>query len=44
MEEHLFVSYRDGLKYCKRCSIKTITDKLRCPCCNGLHRSKKRSR
>jgi len=24
MEERFFVSYLDGLKYCKRCSIKTI--------------------
>ena len=44
MNESHFVSYHDGLKYCRRCCIKTITKKLRCECCNGLLRSKKRER
>ena len=42
IDEDYFVGYHDGLKYCKRCDVRTITDNHRCECCNGLLRTRKR--
>ena len=34
--------YEDGMKRCTKCNVNMKLEQLRCPCCNGLLRTKPR--